>query len=569
MANLKELNSPLLIPSIAIKWPCQSWTFEALSETLGSKLFSCRVSEKSCEKKMETHYIYHRITMKQFYEWLQGNPQDGPLTNYSREKYSCYIDYKYMKDLFSDIPDFFDQVQWRDFNLFDFDGYDSTVWFGSEGANTPGHQDTYGFNLVTQVYGRKLWILFPPDDSPYLYPTRIPYEESSIFTQVNLRRPDFMTHPKLKFSHPVIVVLCPGQTLYVPRHWWHYVESLEPSISINVWVPLKVDCQSHLSEAISRCLLTVLIKPLDLSENNVMKDEWLNPTETLDSVNVSLTYLKTAFDLYIKRKRDINVDVHHEQRNTREVMQEKCKVAGPEFTNNSPDSEKDYLRLLYDKLNQMTMKQVASPFQSLSINSRHQKRTSACEKNDVKKQKLSTQCAQASDTSQTAPYLETPQVSKISELDVGESEIYSLNPCSLEAYISFIDSLCLHNKCKCLPNRTDLSKNTLVNDETVNLSSTEAVLQIKSPPGSTSDKQCLSASHCEVKDSHAASHNVQVTDLGGAHRSIEEVISSLSHLDIAENLLASVLHPDVVNVMSEKFLEMCLVSKSTTSLNKA
>jgi ribosomal protein L16 Arg81 hydroxylase len=33
----------------------------------------------------------------------------------------------------------------------------------------------------------------------------------------------------------VDVVLGPGQVLYIPPHWWHYVESLETSFSVSFW----------------------------------------------------------------------------------------------------------------------------------------------------------------------------------------------------------------------------------------------------------------------------------------------------------------------------------------------
>jgi len=34
------------------------------------------------------------------------------------------------------------------------------------------------------------------------------------------------------------VVLKPGQVLYVPKHWWHYVECESTAISVNTWVGL-------------------------------------------------------------------------------------------------------------------------------------------------------------------------------------------------------------------------------------------------------------------------------------------------------------------------------------------
>ena len=56
------------------------------------------------------------------------------------------------------------------------------------GAFTQCHQDAYGVNLVAQVEGRKKWTLFPPEGAAVLNPTRIPYEESTVFSRLNVAR---------------------------------------------------------------------------------------------------------------------------------------------------------------------------------------------------------------------------------------------------------------------------------------------------------------------------------------------------------------------------------------------
>ena len=51
-----------------------------------------------------------------------------------------------------------------DWSVFGFDGRDgtqSTYWLGSQGANTVCHYDTYGCNLVAQIYGRYVPLLNP------------------------------------------------------------------------------------------------------------------------------------------------------------------------------------------------------------------------------------------------------------------------------------------------------------------------------------------------------------------------------------------------------------------------
>lgn len=58
---------------------------------------------------------------------------------------------------------------------------------------------------------RKRWHLFPPEDTAKLYPTRIPYEESSIFSQVDVLQPDLRRFPAFQEARAHVVTLQPGQ----------------------------------------------------------------------------------------------------------------------------------------------------------------------------------------------------------------------------------------------------------------------------------------------------------------------------------------------------------------------
>ena len=114
-----------------------------------------------------------------------------------RADYSCYADYKYMKDLFD--PGELQDINWACLGFPTRTGEHSTFWMGSDESFTPCHYDSYGCNLVAQLYGKKKWLLFSPTQSEYLSPTRIPYEESSVFSQVNIRHPDHGKFPN--FEH--------------------------------------------------------------------------------------------------------------------------------------------------------------------------------------------------------------------------------------------------------------------------------------------------------------------------------------------------------------------------------
>lgn len=45
-------------------------------------------------------------------------------------------------------------IDWHRFGFKERNAKDSTLWLGSKFAYTPCHYDTYGYNLVAQIYGR-------------------------------------------------------------------------------------------------------------------------------------------------------------------------------------------------------------------------------------------------------------------------------------------------------------------------------------------------------------------------------------------------------------------------------
>ncbi|XP_076455588.1 uncharacterized protein LOC143290165 isoform X2 [Babylonia areolata] len=127
-----------------------------------------------------------------------------------------------------------------------------------------------------------------------LYPTRIPYEESSVFSLVDLASPDLVRFPRFKNSRPIVITLEAGQVLYVPRHWWHYVTCTETAVSINTWVEVPEDRESRVQESVTRLLASSLIPYLSHAVGSDVEDFWVNPTEELEEAGCNVQYLKVA-----------------------------------------------------------------------------------------------------------------------------------------------------------------------------------------------------------------------------------------------------------------------------------
>ena len=107
------------------------------------------------------------------------------------------------------------------------------VWIGKAGTVTPTHRDV-PHNLHVHLVGRKHWLLFPPGHAAQMY-SRSPFSGMPNFAQVDPEHPDFDRFPRFREATGYHAVVGPGDTLFIPRGWWHYTRSLDDVVSMNFW----------------------------------------------------------------------------------------------------------------------------------------------------------------------------------------------------------------------------------------------------------------------------------------------------------------------------------------------
>jgi histone arginine demethylase JMJD6 len=105
------------------------------------------------------------------------------------------------------------------------------IFFGGPAGWFPYiHYDLYGlYAIVTQVYGRKEFIIYEPGQEKLLYIEKENPWKSSV---ENYHNPDYKKYPLFKNIKYTSDIVSPGETMFIPKGYWHTARSLEPTISI-------------------------------------------------------------------------------------------------------------------------------------------------------------------------------------------------------------------------------------------------------------------------------------------------------------------------------------------------
>lgn len=111
------------------------------------------------------------------------------------------------------------------------------MWMGNAARVAP-HYDLME-NIGCVVAGRRRFTLFPPDQISNLYvgPLELTPAGTPV-SLVDLAAPDFERFPRFAeaLATAEVAELGPGDAIFIPYHWWHAVDSLEPiNLFINYW----------------------------------------------------------------------------------------------------------------------------------------------------------------------------------------------------------------------------------------------------------------------------------------------------------------------------------------------
>lgn len=220
IANYRRPRQPVIIEDATRKWPARLWTPQELGARAGHRRITIRTQQGP-----------RQLTLGDLTEQIVHSTPDAPAP------YGRNIDVeRELPELWPDIQPrlAFASPDWKSSRLlprdFVFRSGLEELFFGGAGATFPTlHVDYWGMDgFISQLFGEKEFVLYAPDQTPYLYAT----PSDPLVSPVNVDQPDDDRHPLFRQAQPLRFTLNAGDTLYLPNGWWHTTRMRMPSISV-------------------------------------------------------------------------------------------------------------------------------------------------------------------------------------------------------------------------------------------------------------------------------------------------------------------------------------------------
>jgi ribosomal protein L16 Arg81 hydroxylase len=208
-------NQPVIITGMLDDCAARSkWTFDYLAAQLGQREVEVQFG-RNADPDYELNSASHKRRMP-FGDYVDLVRNAGVTNDFYMTANNHGQNGAALQELMSDLPPLSEYLK-------DGSGF---FWFGPAGTITPFHHDLTN-NFMIHVAGRKRVRLIAPCDTPRVYNQR------HCFSLVDGRNIDLQRFPMMADVPVIDCMLAPGEILFLPVGWWHFVEALDVTITVS------------------------------------------------------------------------------------------------------------------------------------------------------------------------------------------------------------------------------------------------------------------------------------------------------------------------------------------------
>lgn len=211
-----KTGTPVVVKNLAKSWPAYSkWNFEYFKSVAGDQTVPLYDGSKTDGTKK----VNEPDTTMKFADYLDL---------IAREPSQLRI---FLFNIVSHMPDVkkdYTNPPYCDWFVDQF----PALFFGGGGSSVFMHYDIDAPSIFhTHFVGRKRVTLVDPKYTPLMY--KLPLSWHAI-EDIDWRNPDYEKFPALRGVTAHTTVLEHGETVYMPKGWWHFMEYLDGSFSISL-----------------------------------------------------------------------------------------------------------------------------------------------------------------------------------------------------------------------------------------------------------------------------------------------------------------------------------------------
>lgn len=214
--NYVKKQKPVVIEKLTEDWPAyKKWKLAYIKDIAGDKTVPL-YDDRPVSHKDGFNEAHATMKMADYIDLLETKP-----TNYRI----------FLYNLMKEVPILKEDFRWPDIGLRLVKQL-PMLFFGGENSKVFIHYDIDFSNILHFHFnGKKRCVIFPPDQTPYLY--KVPHALISR-EDIDFDDPDMQKWPALQHARGLVANLEHGEMLYMPEGYWHYMKYLTPGFSMSL-----------------------------------------------------------------------------------------------------------------------------------------------------------------------------------------------------------------------------------------------------------------------------------------------------------------------------------------------